>query len=116
MKCVPVHHGIPAVLHRDEPWLHRHSENGALVKTSGYQIKLFSNQLQMRHHFLLTPLVEIHWRHYNVRMEIVIKTILWQIITHCAGTQDMINKLPSCCPCERKGGLETVAFLLFLCI
>ena len=31
MKCVPVHHGIPAVLHRDEPWLHRHSENGALV-------------------------------------------------------------------------------------
>ena len=31
MKCVPVHHGIPAVLHRDEPWLHRHSENGALL-------------------------------------------------------------------------------------
>ena len=31
MKCVPVHHGIPAVLHRDEPWLHRHSENGALT-------------------------------------------------------------------------------------
>ena len=30
MKCVPVHHGIPAVLHRYEPWLHRHSENGAL--------------------------------------------------------------------------------------
>ena len=30
MKCVPVHHGIPAVLHGDEPWLHRHSENGAL--------------------------------------------------------------------------------------
>ena len=30
MKCVPVHHGIPAVLRRDEPWLHRHSENGAL--------------------------------------------------------------------------------------
>ena len=30
MKCVPVHHGIPAVLHRDVPWLHRHSENGAL--------------------------------------------------------------------------------------
>ena len=27
-KCVPVHHGIPAVLHRDVPWLHRHSENG----------------------------------------------------------------------------------------
>ena len=32
MKCVPVHHGIPAFLHRDEPWLHRHSENGALTK------------------------------------------------------------------------------------
>ena len=31
MKCVPVHHGIPAVLHRDVPWLHRHSENGALI-------------------------------------------------------------------------------------
>ena len=30
MKFVPVHHGIPAVLHRDEQWLHRHSENGAL--------------------------------------------------------------------------------------
>ena len=30
MKCVPVHHGIPAVLHRDEPWLHRHIKNGAL--------------------------------------------------------------------------------------
>ena len=30
MKCVPVYHGIPAVLIRDEPWLHRHSENGAL--------------------------------------------------------------------------------------
>ena len=30
MKCVPVHHGIPAVLHRDVPWLHRNSENGAL--------------------------------------------------------------------------------------
>ena len=25
-----MHHGIPAVLHRDEPWLHRHNENGAL--------------------------------------------------------------------------------------
>ena len=25
-----MHHGIPAVLHRDEPWLHRHSENGAV--------------------------------------------------------------------------------------
>ena len=23
-------HGIPAVLHRDVPWQHRHSENGAL--------------------------------------------------------------------------------------
>ena len=27
-----VHHGTPAVLHRDEPWLHRHSENGALKR------------------------------------------------------------------------------------
>ena len=26
-----MHHGIPAVLHRDEPWLHRHSENGATL-------------------------------------------------------------------------------------
>ena len=26
-------------------------------------------------------------------MEIVIKTILWQIITQCAGTQDMIKKI-----------------------
>ena len=31
MKCVPVHHGIPAVLHLDEPWLHRHGENGTLT-------------------------------------------------------------------------------------
>ena len=40
MKCVPVHHGIPAVLHRDEPWLHRHSENGALsyVSLSSYLV------------------------------------------------------------------------------
>ena len=28
---VPVHHGIPAVLHRDVLWLHLHSENRALV-------------------------------------------------------------------------------------
>ena len=31
MKCVPVHHGIQAALHRDVPWLHGHSENGALA-------------------------------------------------------------------------------------
>ena len=31
MKCVLVHHGIPAVLHPDVPWLHRHSENGAYI-------------------------------------------------------------------------------------
>ena len=31
MKCVPVHHVIPAFLHRDEPWLHRHNANGALT-------------------------------------------------------------------------------------
>ena len=30
MKSVPVHHGIPAVLHQYVPWLHRHSKNGAL--------------------------------------------------------------------------------------
>ena len=35
MKCAPVHHGVPAVLHRDEPWLHRHSENGALTVLQG---------------------------------------------------------------------------------
>ena len=38
MKCAPVHHGIPAVLHRDEPWLHRHSENGALGTLSECQM------------------------------------------------------------------------------
>ena len=37
MKCVPMHHGIPAVLHRDEPWLHRHNENGALYSTLNSQ-------------------------------------------------------------------------------
>ena len=31
MNCVPVHPGILAVLHRDVPWLHRHSENGAVL-------------------------------------------------------------------------------------
>ena len=33
--------------------------------------------------------VDIHWRHYNVRMEIEIQTILPQIIAHCAGTHDI---------------------------
>ena len=33
-EMCPVHHGIPAVLHRDEPWLHQHSENGALESHS----------------------------------------------------------------------------------
>ena len=48
MKCVPVHHGIPAILHRDEPWLHRHSENGALsvfyelLKKTPFFINFFS--------------------------------------------------------------------------
>ena len=49
-------------------------------------------------------------------MEIVIKTILWQIITQCAETQDIIKKLASCDPCGRKSGLKTVAFLLRLSI
>ena len=31
-------------------------------------------------------------------MKIVIKTVLQQIIAHCAGTQDMIKKLSSCSP------------------
>ena len=46
-------------------------------------------------------------------MEIVIKTILWQIITQFEGTQDIIEKLASC---EEKSGLKTVAFLLRLSI
>ena len=49
-------------------------------------------------------------------MEIMIKTILWQIITLCAGTQDIIKKLLSCDPCVRKSGLKTVGFLLRLSI
>ena len=49
-------------------------------------------------------------------METVIKTILRQIITQYAGTQDIIKKLASCDPCGRKSGLKTVAFLLRLSI
>ena len=49
-------------------------------------------------------------------MEIVIKTVLPQIITQCAGTQDIIKKFASCDPCGRKRGLKTVAFLLRLSI
>ena len=49
-------------------------------------------------------------------MEIVSKTILWQIITQCAVTQDIIKKLASCDLCGRKSGLKTVAFLLCLSI
>ena len=49
-------------------------------------------------------------------MEVVIKTILWQIITHYSGTQDIIKKLASCDPCGRKIGLKTVAELLRLSI
>ena len=52
----------------------------------------------------------------NVRMEIMIKTILRQIITQCAGTQDIFKKLASCDPYGRKSGLRTVAFLLRLSI
>ena len=49
-------------------------------------------------------------------MKIVIKTILRQIITQCARTQDIIKKLASCDPCGRKSGLKKVAFLLRLSI
>ena len=49
-------------------------------------------------------------------MEIMSKTILQQIITQCAGTQDIIKKLASCDPCGRKSGLKKVAFLLRLSI
>ena len=45
-------------------------------------------------------------------MEIVIKTILRQINTQCAGTQDIMKTLASCIQCGRKRGLKTVAFLL----
>ena len=38
-----MHHSIPAVLHRDEPWLHRHSENGALA--NGDCVVCFANSL-----------------------------------------------------------------------
>ena len=44
------------------------------------------------------------------------KTILRQIITQCAGTQDIIKKLASSDPCGRNSGLKTVAFLLRLSI
>ena len=46
----------------------------------------------------------------------MIKTILRQIITHCAGTQDIIKKLFSGGLCRSKSGFKTVAFLLRLSI
>ena len=46
----------------------------------------------------------------------MIKAILRQIITQCAGTQDIIKKLASWDPCGRKSALKTVAFLLRLSI
>ena len=49
-------------------------------------------------------------------MEIVNKTILRQIITQCAGTQNIIKNLASCDPCGGKSGLKTVAFLFRLSI
>ena len=49
-------------------------------------------------------------------MKIVNKTILRQIITQCAGTQNIIENLASCDPCGRKSGLKTVTFLLRLSI
>ena len=42
-------------------------------------------------------------------MDIMIKTILRQIITHCRGTGDIIKKLSSC-GLEEKGGFKMVAF------
>ena len=49
-------------------------------------------------------------------MEIVIKTMLLQIVNQCRGTQDIIKKLTLCEVCGRKSGLKTVAFLLRLSI
>ena len=49
-------------------------------------------------------------------MEIMIKIILWQIITQCTETQDKIKKILSYDLCGRKKGLKTVAFLLRLII
>ena len=49
-------------------------------------------------------------------MEIMIKTILWHLITQCTGTQGIIKKLLSYDLCGRKNGLKTVAFLLRLSI
>ena len=50
-------------------------------------------------------------------MEIVIKTILRQIINQIAGTQNnLIKKLASCDPCVRKSGLKTGVFILRLSI
>ena len=46
----------------------------------------------------------------------MIKTILWQIIAQCAGTQDIIKILLLYDPYGRKSGLKTVAFLLRLSI
>ena len=55
MKCVPVHHGIPAVLHRDEPWLHRHSENGALTAQDD-TVTFFKKTSP---HFQLLPMAKV---------------------------------------------------------
>ena len=44
-----MHHGIPAVLHRDEPWLHRHSENGALRdRNANFREFLIGNTLNYK--------------------------------------------------------------------
>ena len=53
-----------------------------ITSRPGHQIKLELNIT------FLTPIIEMHGRHNNVRMKIVIKTILQQIVAHCAGTQD----------------------------
>ena len=49
-------------------------------------------------------------------MKIVIKTILLQIITHCAGTKDIIKELSSYGPFGRKSVFKSVEFLLRLSI
>ena len=43
-------------------------------------------------------------------MEIVIKTILRQIITQCTGTQDIIKQLASCDPIEENVDLKRLRF------
>ena len=39
-----MHHGIPAVLHRDVLWLHLHSENGALAPVQPRKTRLYMTE------------------------------------------------------------------------